>query len=268
MSEKGFWSGAGGGLLSGIGAIGGGLLGSSSAKRAEAGAREARRWSSKMYRNRYRHTVNDLRKAGLNPMLAVAQGGAQVSGAPTSENTQALSSQLSHGMLQHGMTTGLDVFRSMLERKEMKSRIEQRSKENIRIMSDAQVNRVQAQLLSISKGKISSETALNDAKTLYQIASKELVNISKRVSLRDLDVKALNVERQRYINDALRLLNNTQTEILRGLKGEGNIFQKVVIDSLKSIWSEFIRLDREVTDSFVGYWNRPTIEPPIHIGGK
>jgi len=52
-------------------AIGGGLLGAG-ANRAEAS--KQRDWAAQQYGQRYQVTMNDMRAAGLNPMLAYSQG--------------------------------------------------------------------------------------------------------------------------------------------------------------------------------------------------
>lgn len=37
-------------------------------------AKQQRRWATKMYKNRYQYTMDDMRSAGLNPILAYQQG--------------------------------------------------------------------------------------------------------------------------------------------------------------------------------------------------
>lgn len=77
---------AGGGLLASMGAwgpalgglLGGGLSGIGSAisgAGGQASARAQMAFQERMYRHRYRYTMQDLRKAGLNPILAGEVGG-------------------------------------------------------------------------------------------------------------------------------------------------------------------------------------------------
>lgn len=62
----------GGALVGGALGIGGGFLGN----RASAEeARRNRKFQKRMYRHRYQYTVEDMRRAGLNPALAYQQGG-------------------------------------------------------------------------------------------------------------------------------------------------------------------------------------------------
>lgn len=67
-----------------IGSIAGGLIGSSSAKKAnKAAAREAelnREFQREMAQNAHQYEVEDLRKAGLNPILSAGGSGASASG--------------------------------------------------------------------------------------------------------------------------------------------------------------------------------------------
>lgn len=46
----------------------------------QALSREQRHWATKMYRNRYRYTVADMKAAGLNPIYALTGGGGMASG--------------------------------------------------------------------------------------------------------------------------------------------------------------------------------------------
>ncbi len=60
------------------GAIVGGLFGASSAKRQrkfnKVEARKLRRFQERMYESRYQNTMTDMKRAGLNPLLAYRQG--------------------------------------------------------------------------------------------------------------------------------------------------------------------------------------------------
>lgn len=72
----------GGDIVSAAGGIGGaltgGLIAANSAKKqrkfANKQAKMSRSWQKKMYKTRYQHTMVDMKKAGLNPILAYKQG--------------------------------------------------------------------------------------------------------------------------------------------------------------------------------------------------
>ena len=67
----GGWQGVGGAVV----AAGAGLIGSAiSAARARKEAAKQRAWAEDMYGRRYQMTMNDMRMAGLNPILAYKTG--------------------------------------------------------------------------------------------------------------------------------------------------------------------------------------------------
>lgn len=74
-----FFGGSGGGGGDAAGALIGGLLGMASGGMQQAlaagEAAKQRDWAEKMYKHRYRWTTEDMKAAGLNPMLAAAHGG-------------------------------------------------------------------------------------------------------------------------------------------------------------------------------------------------
>lgn len=80
-----------GALLS---SVGGALLGHSLAKDRQEDAQD---FSAQQFATRYQTTVQDMKAAGLNPMLAYSQGGGN---APTSSAASAQSSDMSQAYLQ------------------------------------------------------------------------------------------------------------------------------------------------------------------------
>lgn len=68
---------AGGGLIR---TIGNWVMARRNKKFASAEAEKQRNWQEKMSNTQYQRSINDMRKAGLNPSLAYGQGGASVGG--------------------------------------------------------------------------------------------------------------------------------------------------------------------------------------------
>lgn len=107
-----------GGLAAGAGAVGGGLINASSAADINAETMkynremrdDAMRWNETMSNTAYQRGMADMKKAGLNPMLAYMKGGASTPNAPTSavslENPRPGDSL---GGLAKGMSTAMEL---------------------------------------------------------------------------------------------------------------------------------------------------------------
>lgn len=89
----------GAGLASAVGSVASGALsafGGHKANKANiASARESMRWQEEMSNSSYQRAADDMRKAGLNPILALSKGGASTPSGPTSTSQNELSESAS-----------------------------------------------------------------------------------------------------------------------------------------------------------------------------
>lgn len=103
--------GLGGPAGAAIGAgIGAGASGYAASQEALQGAREQNAMTEYYYRNKYQMMVNDLRLAGLNPILA-AQGGFNPGTNPTFVNPQAQAAQLKSAIGTQSVNSALEAHR-------------------------------------------------------------------------------------------------------------------------------------------------------------
>lgn len=92
-----------GGLIGGALSIGGTALSNRNAKKA---ARKNRRFQRDMYKNRYKYTMADMRRAGLNPILAYSQGPGS---APSGATAQTFDYGNSAGAVAKGAQAGIQA---------------------------------------------------------------------------------------------------------------------------------------------------------------
>ena len=98
-------------------------FGQASANRAAAAeARRNREFQERMTRNRYQYTMEDMRRAGLNPILAYQQGGGPVPGGAQS-TPQNVFSQLGESVSQ-GVSSALASTRLKEELKLIRAQVD------------------------------------------------------------------------------------------------------------------------------------------------
>lgn len=172
--------------LGAIGGIAGGLINSHSqrsinnknineARRAEqasqAFAREQMSFQKEMSNTAYQRATADMKKAGINPMLAYMQGGASSpQGASGSAQMARLDSERMGDALTSGINSAIDTTRLKKELKETDSRIS---------LQDAQKTQSKAQASLQNSLKTQSEAQASLLNTSAKKQAEEIKNIKK-----------------------------------------------------------------------------------------
>lgn len=111
-----FFKGAGSALTGGLIGAGGGVA---SAAMMAREAKKNRKFQKKMYRHRYQYTVKDMRKAGINPILAAGSGlggGGSPSGSMASQpDLSRIGEQVTTGKKVHSEVAIQKLQRALID---------------------------------------------------------------------------------------------------------------------------------------------------------
>lgn len=132
-----------GGGLAAVGNVIGGLFNSSAQADAnKANIEEAarnREFQERMANTAYQRGVADMRKAGINPLLAYSQGGASApSGNQATVQSTRVGDAVSSG-LTGGATTALQVYQSLNQAEVQQSQVELNKAQELAAVRDAQL---------------------------------------------------------------------------------------------------------------------------------
>ena len=173
-----------GGLLKSVAApLVGGLISSAGQKAANEGnikqAEENRAFQERMSNTAYQRAVADMRKAGVNPMLAISQGGASSPGGAQAVLKNALEPGVSTAI--EGMKASADIDKTNKETESIDegiSEIQSRVKNNSRLFAKygVEIDKIGREIAKIETEipNIESQEVLNKVNTLLSQVNFEI----------------------------------------------------------------------------------------------
>ncbi|ALS03738.1 VP2 [Gokushovirus WZ-2015a] len=170
--------------------VAGGLLGGALSNKANsASAAQANAYNVENYQHRYQWTMEDLKKAGLNPILAVTSGGltGNVNGAA------ALSSPDMAGSLSHGGDTLNNSSAVAIQKKQANATID-----NLKADTQVKTASAAAQLMNNDFFKDTYNMRIRQLELAIANAEKQGKNIDEDTKLK---------MRQQVVADTLQILN-------------------------------------------------------------
>lgn len=173
-----------------IGDIAGALIGGSAAAKAQKRAnetnvalqRENQAWEERMSSTSWQRGVQDMEKAGINPMLAISQGGASTPGS-SAATVQSTGEQWSDIGKHVGSAAGI-----ALQRKMMQKQLEQLDANIQKTLSEGEA--VRATIPGLNAESAAKSTSTRDImEAQARKLQEEIKSILKDQELKDLDIK-------------------------------------------------------------------------------
>lgn len=197
------WQGFGVGALSFLGGIGQNIANARQAARNRA-------FQERMTRNRYQYTMEDMRKAGLNPMLAFSQGGGS---APAGSTAQI------GNPVPDAVATGKQAALAGSERAALQAGVEKTKADTGTAKAAEAVSRKQADLIDAQiAGQRYANTARQLENSVKQFEVDWLQSAAGRTARRaDLESRGAGPLTKdmsfgsRWLNDALRQAMDSST---------------------------------------------------------
>lgn len=192
-------------------------------------ANRQRTWMETMSNSAYQRATRDMRSAGINPMLAYMQGGAQTGGGASASGAQASApGQMDQGAItsrsvQAAAQTAVDAYRKSNENKVSNAQVDQ-------IKSNTALTNAKTQTERQATLEMMSRTYVNDLKSEImelEIPTKQKQELISQM-FADRDIKNIDQEygRQRPMGhtQALGIINQGVT---KGVQAVANKVEEI-----------------------------------------
>lgn len=171
-----------------IGAVGGMISGNMSNNAASAAAAQANAWNVENYKHRYQWALQDMREAGLNPILAATNGiGGNVNGAAALSSNYDIGSAAAAGSQAESSSQNAKTAEQNAKTAE-----KQWETYNKKVISDIELNTSSAKKLEADANRIIFETGRDKELLPYAIetAKNNAINSAKQGQLYDAQITA------------------------------------------------------------------------------
>jgi hypothetical protein len=164
-----------------------------------------RQWQEEMYNKRYRRTMTDMRKAGLNPILA-ATGGFDVGSVPGGAMARGHAGTFPNNNYSYSSSA-----KSLAEADKAESEVSLNKEKVKQAMADTALKREQAGLMDTQEKKVWQE---------FVNAEKEFEQIDRKVDLLDQEIQLVEKDRER-----LAVLVDTMRKSLERLSKIADVYR-------------------------------------------
>lgn len=187
---------------------------------------DQQRWNKYLYENRYKMQRNDMRRAGINPMLAYQTGAGQALGGTSyqPQNEYAQAGQ----MLADGVNSAISADRIDHEVKAIKQNIKKAVEETENTAEDTRLKRAQQKVAAAQERNINSDTivkngqAVLDSQRVMQTAT-ETAYRKEQIKLALIDQFLAEATKERSAAD-LRFYRTEEGKAVRNL---GRLFDEL-----------------------------------------
>jgi len=157
-----------------------------------ASAREANQWQEKMSNTAYQRAMEDMGKAGLNPMLAFSQGGASTPSAQTAVSQAASKGGMGRAVsknIEGGIQNAFASQKLNNETSSTNSTVQLQAQQANTAKSQSRLNQAQAKLSEKNAVKAEAETKATTERNLREsdrwAIDKELKKIDRKYAEAD-----------------------------------------------------------------------------------